>query len=285
MVPKVDTFEGNISDEIKRKEASLTEISSASNNVGNNDDILLPKRRPIFLIATICVFILCLIGFAALAYYYFNDSILSPKKETVLINPTVVPKVVADIKNISPTLFEQIGRFVTRVEKKDKGYVITISEYSPVFAYVTRNEKNYIEELSLLFPATQVQAVSSSTPPKITPPLIATTTITASSSNETASTTKSTTTKSLAVKKAPTKQKTSTTTAILATSTPDIELAPLPEEVPVGPYFTDVTIANQNMRVWNGQNNTVVYAFVGNTTILISNSTDGILALKGAILR
>jgi hypothetical protein len=38
------------------------------------------------------------------------------------------------------------------------------------------------------------------------------------------------------------------------------------------------------MRVWTSGNRTVVYAFVGNTTVLISNSTDGILALKSAIL-
>jgi hypothetical protein len=37
MVPKVDMFARDISDEIKHKEASLADIVTASNDVGNTD--------------------------------------------------------------------------------------------------------------------------------------------------------------------------------------------------------------------------------------------------------
>jgi hypothetical protein len=49
--------------------------------------------------------------------------------------------------------------------------------------------------------------------------------------------------------------------------------------------FTDVTINNQNMRVGVSGESTVVYAFVNTKVLLISSTTEGILALRGAILR
>lgn len=279
MMPKVDTFEGDISQEIKRKEASLAEISAASNNVGNNDDVDLPKKPPMLFITLVVFIILCILGLGGLAYFYFTDPILSPPPEGVPIQQSAIPKSTADIKNISPMLAEQIGRFVTHVEKKDTGYILTINNYSAVFAYMTRNEKEYIEELDTLFAsfpvATSTKVVTSATIP--TPQPTPQNTSTSSSTKTTQATASSS-------------QKIDTTGGLMGTSTkistntPTTPPVSLPIEELVTAYFSDVTISNQNMRVWKNGNHTVVYAFVGNTTILLSNGTEGILALKNAIL-
>ncbi len=278
MMPKVDTFEVDIAGEIKRKEASLAEISAASNNVGNNDDVTLPKNPPIFLIALVTFFILCVCGFGALAYFYFNDPLLSPPTQPVVINPNSAPKTTTEIQKLSPALAGGIGRFVTRVEKKEKGYVITISEYSPVFAYMTRHENEYIEELSTLLGAvtqsstTPTQALSDT---KATPPQATTTATTTQTSTQAKATTTVTSLK---------KTQVGTSTQVIQTTTTTPPIIPVEQHSSEGQHFTDVTIANQNMRVWTSGNHVVVYAFLGNNTILISNTTDGILSLKGAIL-
>jgi hypothetical protein len=46
-----------------------------------------------------------------------------------------------------------------------------------------------------------------------------------------------------------------------------------------------LTLANQNMRVYKQNGDVVVYSFLGNSTVLISNSPEGIIELRSAILR
>jgi hypothetical protein len=48
--------------------------------------------------------------------------------------------------------------------------------------------------------------------------------------------------------------------------------------------FTDTTISNQNMRVGTSGPSTVIYAFVDQSHLVISSTTEGILALRNAIL-
>ena len=171
---------------------------------------------------------------------------------------------------------------MTSVEKRDKGYVITINNYSAVFAYITRNELSYIEELALLFPSNTKQQASTST--QKVAPQTPTPSATASSSNATTtviatSTTAKTKTQ---VNKASTSPVTSSTT-ITQISSPVILAQPVKpvEEI----SFSDITIDNQNMRVWNEGGKSVVYAFIGNSYLVIANTKEDLLALKSAILK
>lgn len=294
MMPKVDTFEGNISDEIRRKEASLAEISAASNNVGNdpNDDVELPKKTPVFFVTLVGSIILCILGVIGLVFYYYSTQKKAALSQAV-ITTTTKTKPAPDIKTISPTLSSEIGRFVTHVEKKDQGYIITISDYPPVFAYMTRNEKNYIEELALL--VSGISANSSSTTPvekespkqimpqTVSPVVSSSTSLVTSSSQKITSTSSPTILGTTTLK---TNQRTSSSTKEQeALSSSPEQLIEVTKNNSSEPEFTDVTISNQNMRVWSSGETTVVYAFVGTNTVLISRSTDGILALRGAILR
>lgn len=291
MMPKVDTFEHDISDEIRRKDASLTEISAASNNVGNNEELDPPKQLPIFFIAIGVFSLLILIGFGILGYFYFSTDTATPDVQPISTQEKTKASI-ASLEKISPTLANGIGQFISGVEKKDQGYVITITDYSSVFAYMIRNENSYIEELVELFPP----RTASTTPvgEKIveqTTPVVATTTATttkASPAAQSVATSTATTTK--AVKSAKTATILSTTTKQLTTtSTP--ELPPTPEpiaaplvKVPIS-GFSDVTLSNQNMRVYRKDTSYVVYAFVGSKYVVISGTEEGVLTLKSAILK
>jgi hypothetical protein len=139
---------------------------------------------------------------------------------------------------------------------------------------MTRNETIYVEELAAVF-STIPHATG-------TPQLIATTTqpvAVTTSTPLTATTTKqptATTTKTVK------KTKTATSTPVTVTQ-PEVVVAPLAAQTESN--FSDLTLANQNMRVYKKDATTIVYAFVGDKNVLIANSPEGILALKSVILR
>ena len=49
--------------------------------------------------------------------------------------------------------------------------------------------------------------------------------------------------------------------------------------------FTDITIANQNMRIGTSGSSTVAYAFVGTNKLIISTSTEGLSAIASGIIK
>jgi hypothetical protein len=303
MTPKVDTFEHNIAEEIKRKEEAFAK--AALNDQAKEDDITLPKRPPVLLIALVTCFVLALAGLIGLGYFYVTTIAKNnPIPPQVIVDDT--QKTPAQLSLLSPTLDTGIGRYVTKVEKRDLGYIITINNYSAVFAFMTRNENAYIEGLASQFYGAATQAkeipvvqeekkLDVSTTSSSTPILVATTT--QASSTLTSTSTKKVSVKATSTKilsKASTKKQplTVSTTTSLATDTlivPEesfdaLVVATDTLEEATSTNFKDVTIANQNMRVFVSGTTKVVYAFVGNATVIISNSEENVLALKGAIL-
>ena len=267
MIPKVDTFEHNISDEIRRKEASFTDISAASNDVGNNSDdaVVLPKKPPIFIITLVAFFVLSIAGFGVLGYFYYADTRTTPI-EPIIDKKQKEQVSLPSLEKISTTLAGSIGRFVASVDKKERGYVLTITDYPQVFAYMTRNEKDYIEDLAALFPPQT--ASSTNVSPKAEKPQ--------------ASTTPATTTEPVSTSKGTSQA--SGTPVTSSTTSPVIIPTTLTGSTLV-PYFSDITISNQNMRVFTSSTHKVLYAFIGNNAVVISDSPEGILYLKSAILK
>lgn len=282
MTPKVDTFEHDIANEIRRKEANLAEIQAVSQQNSPNIEATEQRKLPWLTIILAILLVLSLVGIGAVAYYYFNDSLLPPSSQEVVVTKKDIPKVTAELTKLSPTLNSAIGRFVSSVEKKDAGYILTINNYSEVFGYMIRNENEsvYIDELASVF--SKSVPLSSSTPqvsqdvPATTSPQSITQLLAKATSSATS--TKSTTPKPAA--------KSATTTKVTATSS-ILTLEPITltqDPMPIAAY-QDITIENQNMRVFKKGNTTIIYAFVGDTTILIADSQEKILALRGAILR
>jgi len=265
MTPKVDTFEHDIVDEIKRREATAAEISAIAKSTIPEAPAPAPKKSP-FMIILMVLFVVSLLGLAGVGYYYYNDPLLPPSAQPIAISPNDVPKTPANLTKLSPTLATQIGRFVTKADLQGKGYVLTINDYPSVFAYMTRNENAYITELSLSFGAPSAD-VSTSTP-------IATSTPQAT-----------TTAKEIPPlsKQIPTENETSTS----STSVTGSEQTSANATLSTVPGFTvsDITVNNQNMRVFSSPTHTIIYAFVGNTKVLIADSSATILSLRSAILR
>lgn len=140
-VPQVDTFEHDIASEIKQKEASIVSIATAS---GDIQDAPLPPspNSPAILIASILFFI-SVITVATLGYMYYKKN-TTPVPPIVLVDTTPA----ANLSDISPTLTEAIGAFVATTTKTDYGYTVILESYSPVFAYMIKNEGKYGEELA-----------------------------------------------------------------------------------------------------------------------------------------
>lgn len=255
MTLKVDTFEHDIADEIRRKEASLAEIQAVSKQNSPHVDEVPQKKLPLVTIVLTITIVISLIGIGGVAYYYFNDSLLPPSSKPLEISNNDIPKVTADLTKLSPTLGVEIGRFISQVEKKDNGYILRIENYSEVFAYMTRNESAYIDELSDIFKDTALQKITS----------------TASTTDATSTEPTGTTTQNNVMK-----------INVVSSSSEATFDSMSGDSIS---YFKDSTIDNQNMRIYKKNDATVVYAFVGDKAVLIAKTPEGILALRNAILR
>lgn len=244
----VETFEHDIADEIRQKEASITDIASAVGEIGNK-----PKEEEVnhssLIISIVTILVLCGIGgilFVGYLYYSGQYDPFAPSTKTLeaLNKREVVPAVT--LLSLSPTLDKNIGDYLTNVQKVKSGYTITVTSYSPVFSYMIKNEVNYRDELAKAV-NTYVKAKSD----------FATTSSITSSSTPI-----------------------STSTQSLLTTTNNTEVM----DVGYG-AFSDITINNQNMRMATTASGTVIYAFIGTQYLVISSSTDGILALKASKLQ
>lgn len=207
-IPNVDTFEHDISEEIKTKEATMGDIASASGDLGNT-----PEQTSSVSTLMIVLGIILFIAVIAVAALFFIRISQEPALPPLSGN-TAQTTGNTGAGDVSYTIDQAVGTSIGTVQKSEYGYSVQILSYSDVFAYMLKNEQRYADELA--------RAVGSP-------------------------------------------RDTSTTTPPFA--------------------FTDITINNQNMRVGTSGSSTVVYAFVNMKTLLISSSTEGILALRGAILR
>lgn len=140
----IDTFEHDISSEIKRKEATIGDIASATGNIGNTPA---PHATSPFLI--LGVTILCLSGIIAAGLfgymYYTKKQTLASQPKTTPLGPAL-PTI--SLSALSPVLDQEIGRFVNNVQESEYGYSMTVISYSPVYAYMIRNEGVYADEIA-----------------------------------------------------------------------------------------------------------------------------------------
>jgi hypothetical protein len=254
MIPKVDTFAQDISQEVKTKEASLVQIVGASNDVkntepepNNNKTILIAGILSLFfIISIVAVIVITLSKEEAIP---LATEIEQKTKENKSLLPT-----------ISPTLEREIGIHIQSIEKKDKGYVLVLTSYAPVFAYMKRNESDYIIELGK---ALQKDVASSTRKSVETKTGLISTLPNTSTTTQVAS---------------------STTLTIQAGSTTSAtnETASLPE---LSSPWSDVTLSNTTMRIFKEGDYHVVYSFVSPTQLIIAPNETSLLAIKSVILR
>ncbi len=247
--PKVDTFEHDIADEIRHKEASITDIASAVGDIGNDETKMQKSNTP--LISVVVILIICGILGAAYVGYTSYTSGPSPKRTLATVEQAqkkTTPTL--QLNSLSPTLNQEIGTFLSNVQKSKNGYSMNIISYSPVFAFMIKNENLFADEIGRALGNTSV--LKKEEQPATTAPIIATGTVSTSTQN-TASSTES--------------------------------AAKVAQELSEEYIFSDITISNQNMRIAKSQHGTIVYAFIGSQRLVISTSTEGILALRSSLLQ
>lgn len=256
MVPKVDTFARDISDEIKHKEASLADIVTASNDVGNTDTTPMENKSSRMFAIAIVFLGIGIMGLVGFIYYYF----VSLSKPSVVIQEPVVTetqtKKTSSLSSLSVSLNSNIGLHVSSVTKNGSGYVLALSSYSPVFAYMTRNESDYIDEL--------LESVNDKT---------------LESKAKVKGTTTDATTTTEQVTRA-----TSTGSGTPPMSTTTVASSSAEDSNNVSPW-SDITISNTNMRVYTKDGKSVVYSFISTDKLVIAKTKEDILTIKNAILR
>lgn len=158
----IDTFEHDIAEEIKNKEATIGDIASAGGTVENK---AVEARRSSFVTV---ILILCILvvtgGILYFGYAYYNNKV-NPIPNT---SPIVIPEKsdTSLLQTLSPLFPEALGRFVKNVEKNDLGYTIMISSsnaYSSVFAYMIKNEILFSDSIARAVGS--VRDMSTTTPP------------------------------------------------------------------------------------------------------------------------
>lgn len=140
-VANIDTFENDITQEIKTKEASLTDIASAGGDIGNA-----PESGSSKLLLSIGI-LSFLVAVGMLGWYYYvnittEDQIAEQSLQTEEGN------IRAKLMAISPLLDAGIGDKVTKVTSTEYGHTLSLSEYTSVFAYMIRNESIFADELA-----------------------------------------------------------------------------------------------------------------------------------------
>lgn len=143
-VPNIDTFEQNISEEIKKKEATFTDIASASGNVGNDTE---PSTSGSSLIPILLLVLFLVLAGAGGGYYYLFV-INKPPATPPMLTEQEETTDATHLEEISLTLATALGSSVESAQRSEYGFTIKLREYTPVYAYMLRNEAAYAEEIA-----------------------------------------------------------------------------------------------------------------------------------------
>lgn len=152
--PKIETFEKNIADEIRQRETSVSDFATVIDDGKKADEQVEVKndKHLSVLLIVVSILIFCAIaGILAGGYLYATgkfDPFQPSASEVEALQEQEKQKTAASLTTLSPTLDSAIGRFVTKTEKTNKGVVLYLSSYPPVFAYMLKNESLYADELA-----------------------------------------------------------------------------------------------------------------------------------------
>lgn len=145
-VPKIETFEYDISDELKNKQATIVDIASMDGTIETKKDS--PKKTSLSKIILIILFIILTLSLILL----LTLKLTTPKQITPLsqVNPiSSIPQI--NLENLLPITNANIGRFISSVSKVDNGYAIKLLDFSSVYAYILQNESSFGKELENIF--------------------------------------------------------------------------------------------------------------------------------------
>lgn len=251
----IETFEHDIADEVRSKEASISDIVTAVGDITTNSEKAPETNSSRYLIGIVIVLVVCgLFGAGYMIYSYAQGGPVTQNSNTDQETTTKKPSSGVSLDSLSPTISQAIGSHITKVEKTKYGYILSIDSYSPVFAYMLKNENLFVNELAEAVKSipTGKSDASSNVGVKKDAPVVSTSTTVASG------------------------------TPVTPSSSTTIEVK---EKLSDELIFSDITISNQDIRVALSTKGSVAYAFIGTQKIVISSSEEGVLQLRGSILQ
>lgn len=269
-----DTFEQDIAQELKKKEVTIRDIAATNKNIEAATSDIPEKKSPLIFIVLGILLLGSLSGASYFGYTFYLSAITPQILNKIATLPVVKTKE-SVLAELSPQLANNIGMFVSSIDKSKDGYTLRLSSFSPVYAYMLRNEKDYADDVANALGVKHGTQVASITYDA------ATSIITIASTSSSTITVSTTTTKN---SKALSQGSTTTATTTLA-PTPAVIVPVDTSTKPLPFIFSDITVSNQNMRMAVSGENSYYYAFIGNKALVFSTSPEGILNLKNAILR
>lgn len=305
----IDTFEHDIEHELKSKEVTARTIATSRSDIGNEQPVA-PPPKPVLLYVAIGVFSLAFLlvgGYFGYTYYMEEQRAQAAVQQQAQL--PVAPTTNQLLAELSPSFPDAFGRYVSKVEKKDGGFIVAITSYSPVFSFMIKNESIFADDLAQelgvekgtkddlvgIAPVTIVNVIPTTTIPIVLPEIevVATTSTQPKKTTPVKPTTKTPPTKTTTKTGTSTASTTQTTasTTTMPTSTPVVMTEATPTEAvkkdmtPLPFVFSDMTLSNQNIRVAQSGKHYFYYAFIQNRAVVFSTSADGIIKLRDAILR
>ncbi len=142
-LPNIDTFEHDIAEEIKNKEATIGDIASAGGDIGNVTTKGTPMPTLVVLLGI--VFLLAVIAIGVILFIqYSNSRATTPAAQASTPLPAAGPR----MGEISSTIDSEVGLSTGAIQKSEYGYIVELISYSDVFAYMLKNESMYADELA-----------------------------------------------------------------------------------------------------------------------------------------
>lgn len=142
-LPNVNTFEHDISEEIKAKDATIADIAAAGGSVEN-----LPVRdsrtsKVLLLMGALSLVVV--IGIFVMLYVTYNTRTAANVATTSQQSNTGsgVP-----LSSLSPIMDDALGGNIGTITPSDYGYTMQVLSYTNVYAYMLKNESAYADELA-----------------------------------------------------------------------------------------------------------------------------------------
>jgi hypothetical protein len=266
----ISTLEKDIAEEMKAKEATARTIASASGDVSNKNEDgekptgekTQPSKKPFIFLGGALVVVSFAVGFG---YLYLLQQ---QQNETVQTQTGPSPQEIAQrelakkeaaLSSISPILNNAIGSFVNKVSRTERSFTLHLSNFAPVFAYIAKNEREYVEEVA------KILGVSHDTQDIVVAPP-------STPQNLQASTSKKESSKGIA------------TSSQATTTNQEVPTSPSPQ-IPIPFTYSDITVNNQNIRVITSGRYSFYYAFIGSKALVFATNLETLFAEKNVILR
>ncbi len=141
-VPNIETFEYDISNEIKTTDATISNIASASGTI-ENKEISSTKDRNFFLLIIFSIILIVISVVSILGYNFYLNTTTNTQNA---IATTTINGTAGVLTKDFPIFDTNVGRFVSSTKKTNLGYDMTLNDYSNVFAYILRNEGTFLNE-------------------------------------------------------------------------------------------------------------------------------------------